>query len=816
MVLSLVADLRFALRSLAHRPGLTLAVALVLTLGIGTSVTIFTVVDAVLLRPLGYPEPERIVRLLGTQEGADEQAGTIAWLDFRDFRRRSGSFSAIAAYDEWTPTLSGGDRPERIDAALVDAEFFSVLGVDPALGRFFRPEEDVDGQDRVVVLSHGLWQRRFGGDREVIGREVLVDARSHTVVGVAPEAFEDPRLSGMRWPAPEMWRPLGFEGLSADRLPNRGSASYTAIGRLAPGVTREAAEAELSAIARDLRREYPETHAGRGVRLVRLSEDLLAPVRRTLALLFGAVLFLLLIAAANAANLLLIRGTERQAEAALRVALGASRSRIARSLAMESVLLALLGGALGLLLALYATPALLSLAGDALPRAGLVAVDLRAVAFAAGLSLVLGLPCGLAPALFLVRRDAPGLLRDGRSDAAAGARGARLRDGLVVAQVAVSLTLLVGAGLLGESYRRLSRVDPGIDPAGVLTFELHLPGSTYPETADVDEFHRRLLSRLGALPEVEGVASVNILPLAGNFDCNPVVAAERPATPLDEAPCAESRTTTPGYVRVMGLELLAGRPLAEADRADARPVAVISDSLARSLWPGADAVGRRVLAFGLDREIEVVGVVADVKHAALDQPAPPRIYLAWNQGVVPYQKRRVVVVARTAGDPLTIVPQVRREVSRLDPGLPLSAVRSMEQVMAASTARPRLRTVLLAVFAVAALLLATVGIYGSLAYAVAQRRFELAVRLALGACRRELQGLVVRRGIGLIAAGAAVGLPAAWLLGRSLRGLLYGIEPADPWAFLGVTFLMLATGALASWLPARRASRTDPVAALRA
>lgn len=808
----LVADLRFALRSLTRRPAMSLAVLSVLALGIGAAVGIFTVLDAVLLRPLGYPEPERLVRIVGTSVGDERGTGTIAWRDLDDWRRRSTSFAAMSAYDEWEVNLTGDGSPERLDGALVGSGFFEVLGVEPAVGRFFVPEEDVDGQDRVVVLSHGLWQRRWGGDPTVVGRRLTLGGREHTVVGVTREGFEDPLLSGTGGRRAELWRPLGFAGVAEPRLPNRGSRSYTAIGRLAPGRSFEAAASELAAVARQVDRENPETNAGRGIRVVRLADHMLGPIRDSLRLLVAAVLFLLLIATANAAHLLLTRATERQAEAAVRTALGAGRARLARSLAAEGLCLAVVAAALGLVIAAWSSEALLALAGEALPRGQGVALDLRAVGFAASLSFLTGFACGLAPALVLVRRDFHRSLRDGRSELAAH-RGSRLRDGLVVVQVAVSLALLLGAGLLLESFWRLTRVDAGIDPEGVLTFEIDLPWAAYPEAEQAAAFFDRLLPRLAALPGVEAAATTNILPLAGGFDGSPVRAADRAAPAPAEEVSAESRTVSRDYFEVMGLELLAGRAFDARERADAPPATAVTAELARRLWPGRDPVGRRVVAF--DRELEVIGVAADVKHLGLDQPAPPRLYLIADQRVVPWHGRSAVVVMKVAGDPLAVAAAARRQVWTIDSDVAVAALRTMDEVIAASVARPRLRAALLAAFATVALLLAAVGIYGSLAYAVTQRRFELAMRLALGAPRRRLLVEVIRRAMTLVGLGLATGLAGALLLGRAVAGLLFGVRADEPHAVAVVVALLLGVALMASWLPARRASRLDPAAVLR-
>jgi predicted permease len=810
---SLRLDLRIACRSLLRRPGLALLVVVTLAAGIGATVSLFALLEAVVLQPLRFPEPDRLVRLVGTREGAAD-TGTLAYLDVVDLVERTGVFAAASAYDEWSPNLTSGGRPERLEAALVDVSFFDLLGAEPHRGRFFLPQEEMDGEDAVVVLSAGLWQRRFGGEPGVVGREIELDGRPHRVVGIAPPDFEDPRLSYLRDDGGrpvELWRPLGYGGVAADLLPNRGSSSYTAVARLAPGVEREAAEERLAATMRQLVREHPDTNAGRGVALQPLADHLVSGVRRTLALLTGAVGFVLLIALANVAGLLLGRAAERRQEAAVRSALGAGRGRLVRHLLTEGLVLTAAGGVLGTLLAVNATRLLVRHAGDLLPRAVPLVPQPRVLLVALAATMAGAVVCGLLPALALARRDLRGSLAAARHGADPG-RG-RLRAGLVIAEVAVSATLLVGAGLLLDSFWRLSRVDPGIATGGVLTAQLALPWSGYPDAATVEAFHVRLLERLEALPEVERAATINILPLSGSFDGNPISAADRPEPQPGKELRAETRTVSPGYFETVGARLVAGRALRPGDRRGAPRVAVVTEALARAVWPGEPAVGRRLRA--VDGEVEVVGVVADVKHLRLDELAPPQVYMTRQQTLADWQGRPSTLVLRTAGAPSAALPAVRRAVWSLDDTLPLSHPRTLRELVAGSVSTERLRTLLLAAFAAVAVALTALGLYGVLAYQVLQRRHELAERVALGAARRQVVGLVVGQGLALVGAGLALGLAAAFGLSHLLAGLLYEVAPTEPAAFLAMAALMLLVGLAASWLPARRAAGVDPVTALR-
>jgi putative ABC transport system permease protein len=810
---SLVLDARHALRSLSRRPGFALLACSAFALGIGAATAIFGVVDAVLLRPLPYHAPDRIVRLLGTGGGEVNREGTLAYLNAMDVEAMSGTLNSVAAYDEWRPNLTGAGEPELVSAAVVSTDFFEVLGVQPAEGRFFLAEEDVDGRDGVVVLAHGFWQSRFAADPSIVGRPIVLNGNAHTVVGIAPADFEDPKLSGPRWGEPQIWRPLGYGGLPPEGQPSRGSSSYVAIARLSPGSTLDAARAELAQISSHLEREYPDTNAGDAITAIPLRESIVGDVRASLLLLLGAVGVLLAIAAANAGSLLLGRAAERRREIALRIALGASRTHAVRLVVTESLILALAGGCAGIILALAATRSLLAFGGQLVPRGADIPLSPTIILFAFTVTLLTGLACGIVPALSAFGGDLRGPLAEaGRGGT--HARGVlRLRAGLIVAEVALALLLLIGASLLGKSLWRLMNVDVGFQPAGVLTFDLVPPVASYPDDASVTAFYDALIERLRSLPGVESVAGVNIAPLTGGFDGNSVMRADRPPPPRELRRGAEVRTVTPSYFETVSLALRRGRLPDARDRAGTPPIAVISESMALAFWPGEDAIGMRFTS--VDTLVEVVGIVADVKHMSLEEAAPPMFYVPRAQGIVPWQTRRMSIVMRTDAEVAALAPAARAEVGALDAQLPLANLRTMEQVIAASAAPPRFRTLLIGAFAALALLLATLGVYGVVSYSVSQRTREMAIRMALGARAPAVLRLVVRQGMTPVAVGLILGLLAALALSRLLSAVLFEVATLDATVFLAVPALMLAIAAFASAAPARRATRVDPLQALR-
>jgi putative ABC transport system permease protein len=811
MLDSLMMDVRQSVRELYRRPVFALLAGATFALGIGATTAIFSVVHAALLRDLPYTAPDRIVRLIGTRRDIANVGGTLSYLNYRDVARRGTSFAVSSGYDEWRPNLTGDGEPLLIDGAQVNPRFFEVFGLRPAVGRFFRPEEDIDGQDRVVVLSWGLWQSRWSGDPSIIGQEIELNGILHTVVGVAPREFEDPMLSGSSWQSPALWRPLGFEGLSLDQQPSRGSSSYVAVARLADGVTIERAQAELASLSTVFEAEFPEQNRDVGMTLAPIRETIIGDVRGSLIIVLGAVGFVLAIAAANVGSLLLGRAAERRAEIAIRAALGATRKRIIRRTVVESLVTAIAGGALGILVAIAATRWLGALVREFVPRTEALGVNLAVLAFTIVTTLVAGLVCSILPAMLAAGADPRTSLSDTPRGSTSSARSQRFRRGLVTTEVALAIVLLVGAGLLGRTLWNLMRVDVGIDTQGLLTFELAPPAASYPDALAVHAVYDNLVDRLRALPAVQSVALINIAPLTGGFDCNPAVRPDAPDP--EERLCPQMRTVTPEYFRTAGLKVTAGRPLEAADRSGSRPVAVITEAMATALWSGEDAIGRQFVVS--DSVLEVVGVASDVKHLQLEEAATPMVFLAYDQGIISWQGRRMTVMLRTSDDPLALAAGVRTTIADVDAQLPITNLRTMETVVSNAAAAPRFRAVLLGSFATLALLLAAIGIYGVVSYSVAQRTREMAIRLALGAKSGGVIRLVLREGLTPVVVGILIGLPAAWALSRILATLLFGVSASDPSVFVVVPLALVAVAGLAAFVPARRAVRTDPMHTLR-
>jgi putative ABC transport system permease protein len=693
-----------------------------------------------------------------------------------------------------------------VRAGLASANFFELLGVQPVLGRTFRPEDDVVGNHRIAVLAHQTWQARFGADSSVIGRTITLAGFAYQIVGVLPPGFEDPR--GGR--APELWRPLALN-LTPEA---RGGHFLQAIGRLAPRATLSVAQTEMDAIMARLAAEYPATNTGRGVRLMQLHDAVSAEVRRPLLILLAAVGLLLAIACVNVANLVLVRAGARARELSVRTALGAGRRALVRQLLVEHTLLAAAGGVVGLALAEAMGRGLVALAGDLLPQLERARTDGAVIAFSVGLSAVTVLVFGVAPALRAVRVDVRSALMEGGRGTSAGRRAHRARVVLAGVQLALSFVLLAGAGLLAKSFSRLAAVDAGFDREGVLTFAIALSGDRYAEEPAVQEFHRALLERVQALPATRAAGFVDRLPLSGSYSCDSFGLGDRPAPPEGREPCAEFRVATPGYFAAMGIPVLTGRGLTDADRSDAAPVVVISAAMARQYWPDGDPLGKP-FAWGMagpDAQWRtIVGTVGDVRHFGLDQGVRPEVYMPAGQSAATY----AVYAVRASGDPGALAPAIRSLVRELDPDLPVRDVRTMDDVVGISVAAPRLRTVLLAVFALLAAALAAVGVYGVLAVGVAQRTSEIGVRVALGARAGQVVSLVLRQGLRVAALAILTGLVATLWVAPVLNELLFEVSPADPVVLGGVGAFLLLTAALAGYLPARRAALIDPMEALR-
>jgi putative ABC transport system permease protein len=799
-------DLRYAVRVLLKNRGFTAVAVLALALGIGANTAIFSVVNSVLLRPLPYREPHRLIALWENyqQRGGPEREW-FSPADFKDFREQAQSLEHVVALLGWGPTLTGQGEPEDLQGAAVAYDTFSMLGVDPAIGRSFTADEDRTGAERVVVLSHGLWQRRFGSDAAIIGKSLILGGESYTAIGVMPRGFTFPIL-----PNTEIWRPL-TPAMVALAGCDRGCLVLRVMARLKSGVTLDAARAESSAIAARMAEQYPETNKGVGSTVVPLHEQLVGDVRPAMLVLLGAVALVLLIACANVANLLLARAAARQKEVAIRAALGASRGRLIRQHLTESLVLALVGGAFGLLLAFWMVDLLVSFAPKGTPRLEEIAIDRGVLAFTFGTAILTGLIFGMAPALLSSRANLAGSLKEGGRDTSAGSRGNRVRSGLVVSEIALALMLLVGAGLLIKSFANLQRVDPGFDPENVLRIDVGLPRTRYPDRNQAAVFFKQLVDRVALLPGVQSAGAVSSLPLSGGGTDSGFAIEGRPQPAPDRQPVAWYAKVTPDYFRTMGIRLMRGRVFTEADNLDASRVVVISETMARRYFPDEDPLGKRLLFDdGKDRR-EIVGIVADVRHFGLNLDARPTMYFSQSQS----PNRGMSLVVRASGDPMSLAPAIRSEVWALDRDLAVSSVMPMNELIRTSLAEPRFVLLLLGLFAAVAMALSAIGVYGVMSYSVTQQSHEIGVRMALGAQVRDVLKLVVSRGIALVGGGVALGLVAAFALTRVMESLLFGVSATDFTTFAATSLILAAVALAACFVPARRATKVDPMVALR-
>jgi putative ABC transport system permease protein len=803
---TLLRDLRYAVRMLANRPAFTIVALLALALGIGANTAIFSVVNAVLLRPLAYKESERLLMVWENHEA--REGPKTEWtspLTFGDWRDQNQVFDRIAAMQDWGPTLTGGAEPEQLNGAAISHDMFQMLGVEPALGRSFRVEEDRAGGERVVILGQGLWKRRFGADASILDRTITLNGEPYMVIGVMPDGFRFPIISNA-----EAWTPL------QQRVnPDCGRGCYTlrTIARLKPGITIERARQEMGALAEGLEEKYPEANTGVGITLVPLHEQIVGQFKSMLLVLLGAVGFVLLIACANVANLMLARAATREREIAIRTALGASRARLIRQLLTESLLLALMGAALGLLLAFWLVDVIVAFSPAGTPRVDEVAIDKTVLGFTLLVAVVTGLVFGLVPALSTTRPDFSRSLKEGKgTDRSSG--GKAVRGVLVVIEVAFALMLLIGAGLLIKSFANLLHVDPGFNPSNVLTLQLNLPSTRYSERAQAATFYADLIGRLKTIPGVEAAAAASSLPLAGNYtDVSFFIEGRTPPAPGEDQGAWYSIVTS-DYFHTMGLRIVSGRPLDDRDHAKAPRAVVISETLARRYWPGEDPVGKRLSTGGNPNQPnwrEIVGVVADVKQFGLDADARPTLYLPHAQSPA----RVMIVTARTSAEPTSLATAVRSQVWGLDNELSVSNINSMEEIVSTSIAPARLIMLLLVVFAGLALILAAVGIYSVIAYGVTERTREIGIRMALGAQAADVLKLIVGHGMILTFVGVSLGLAGAFALTRFMKSLLYEVDTFDPVTFAAISLLLVGVALLASYIPARRAAKVDPMIALR-
>jgi putative ABC transport system permease protein len=802
---SLLRDFRFSARSLLKRPALTIIAVVTLAIGIGSNSAIFSVVNALLLKPLPFSELERVVAVWENQLSRGVEHNEASMANFLDWRAQNHTFEQLGLYRWWSTNLTGLETPERIQGFLVTANFLDVLGVKPAMGRGFLADEDQPGKDPVVILTHGLWQRRFGADPNIVNKTITLNGISRSVIGVMPQGFKYPRGADVLAPltiTPELAR-------------SRQSHSYEIVGRLKPNVTLGSAQADLSTIAARLEKEYAESNTGWGVVVYPIIEDTVRLYKTAVLVLMAAVGFVLLIVCANVANLMLARAAGRQKEMALRAALGASRWRLVRQLLTESVILALIGGALGVLIAYWGVDLLRAAnPGDAAkfaPGWDQLVVSLPVLGFNLGVSLLSGFLFGLAPAWQISKTDLNGALKEGGRQTSSGSH--RLRSLLVISEVALSLMLLVSAGLLMRSFVSLLKTNPGFSPDNILTMHLSLPAAKYKEDEQRVSFYSELVSRVRALPGVESAALVNYLPLGGSNSSDAFLIEGVAEPPPGQEFVGRYRVCTPSYFETMSIPILKGRAFTQQDRADAPPVIIVNETLARRFWPTTDALGKRMRFFGPPEKnpwIQVVGIVPDVRHE-LNLPVTPDYYLPHAQD--PWNS--MVLVAKTKVEPLALAASIRQQVWSLDKDQPVFDVRSMEQVRALSVSLYSFSSVSLGIFAVIALLLAAIGIYGVMSYAVTQRTQEIGIRMALGARAADVLKLVVRDGMALALIGVVAGLAGAFALTRLLRSLLVGVTPTDLVTFTMVTLGLLSVALLACYVPARRATKVDPLVALR-
>ena len=801
---TLLQDMRYGARILLKSPGFTAIAVITLALGIGANTAIFSVVNAVLLRPLPYPDPAALVRIYEkeTDTAIRSERLEVAPANFLDWQRQSRTLVGIAAWGQEEQALASQDLADPVVAAFVSYNFFSVLGVRPLWGRVFTPEEDKPDHDEFALLGYGLWQRRFGGDPNIVGQRVNLDGSQYAVVGIMPAGFQYPRGA-------EIWTPLS---LNANQTKMREAHFLQVIARRRPDASLPQVRAEMETIAGSLARQYPETNKNWTVNVVPLLEDEVGQVRTTMLLLMSAVGLVLLIACANVSSLLIARGATRRAEVTIRSALGASRWRIVRQLLTESAMLAGLGGGLGLLLALWGTEALLALSPSDIPRMQTVSVDLRALGFTTAVTVLAGLIFGAVPALQAARINLQESLKEGGRSASGAPAQKRIFGALVVSEIALALIVLVGAGLLLNSFLRLLRVDIGVQTSNLLTVEVNLPSARYSGKdwrAQRLNFYGEVIERIRELPGVESVGAIDSLPLSGDQRVWTFRKEGQNLAP-SERPVSGFQIATTDYFRAMGMQIRRGRAFAESDRAGSQQVAIVNESFARQFYTNEDPLGQRIIIRDRPEASEIVGVVNDIRHFGPDKAPGPEMYVPYNQlvaGAVP-------LVIRTKSEPEALIGAVRKEIQYVDREVAIGKVRTMTQMMSATLAERRFALLLLGAFAAVALALAAIGIYGVMAYAVTQRTREIGIRIALGAQTGDVLRLVIKQGLSLALIGVVIGLFGAFALTRLMKDLLFGLSATDPPTFIMIALLLTFSMLLACWIPARRAMKVDPMVVL--
>lgn len=804
-------DVRYALRMLLKNPGFTFVAVITLALGIGATSAMFSVINAVLLRPLPYHEPERLVTIWEESPERDLFQIPVSFANLRDWSDQTQTFEQIAAYTFTNLNLSGAGEPARLATVRASANLFSLVGAVPLLGRTFLPEEDSEGSGRVVILSHAVWRQRFGSDPGIVGQSLALNNQAYTVVGVMPSSFQFPvgfgYLGKVLNDPMEIYVPLA----PTKRELSRGNYSFFAIGRLKPGATIEQARAEMTTIEGRLEQQYPDTNTGMGVSLVATREQTVKEIRPALLVLFGAVSFLLLIACANIANLLLARGASRQKEFAIRAALGASRARVLRLLLTESLILSLAGGCLGLLLALWSTDALVALAPDNLPRLHEVGIDGRVFGFTLAVSLATSILFGFIPAIHAAKPDLNEALKEGSRGSTGSGAAKRLRGALVSAEVALSLVLLIGAGLMIRSFFRLQQMSLGFNPDNALAVNLSLSPARYPEDRQQAAFFHEALERLQSLPGIQAAGATTGLPLTLNLSGTDFRIEGRPEPEAGKEMMIHTRSVSPGYFGTLGITLIKGRDFSDRDKSGAPAAAIINNELTRIYFPNEDPIGKRITFDDGGSWMSIVGIIDDVKQLGQDSTAKPEVYFPFSQ----MTSSSMSLVVRTSSSPASVVASIKDQIQQIDKDLPITDVKTMRQLLAESVSGRRFNMLLLTIFGAVALILAAVGIYGVISYTVSQRTHEIGIRMALGADTRHVLKLVVGQGMWLALVGIAIGLGASFFLTGLMSSLLFGVTATDPVTFVVISAVLTGVALAATLAPARRATKVDPMIALR-
>jgi putative ABC transport system permease protein len=795
-------DFKYAVRVMAKRPGFTAIAVITIALGIGANTAIFTVINAVVLRPLPFPDPDKIVILTENNFAKGWNQFSIAPANFLDWRDQTKSWAEISAFDGKSFNLTGQGEPERLRGAAVSANLFRLLAVNPAIGRGFLPEEDNPDGAKVVVISYGLWQRRFSGVADLTGQTISLNGVTHAVIGVMPATFQFPGRA-------DVWTPIAFSAADHDV---RGAHFINAVARLRDGVSVAQARSEMDSLAAALAQQYPDTNKNWGVNVTPLLDAAIGRIRPMLFVLMGAVFLVLLIAVANVANLMLARASGRAKEISIRAALGAGRARLIRQLLTESITVSLAGGALGFGLAVVGVKAIVAINPDQIPRASGIEVDRWVLAFTLAVSLVTGIAFGLAPALWASRPNLNESLKEGGRSADAGGRRS-LRGLLVLSEIALAVPLMIGAGLLLRSFNRLQQVNPGFNPHSVLTMLVPLPASKYEKPEQQSAFFRQLLDRVGTLQGVESAAAVTTLPLSGYDEIQEFMIEGQQYPEASDMPSANYYEVSPDYFRTLGISLISGRSFSSADAAGSPRVAIVNQTRAERFFPGVDPIGRRinVRENGSNTWREIVGVVENVRHYSLDVATPLQIYDPLAQEPSGF----MALAVKTSGAPLSMSADVRSQVLAVDADQPVAQIKTLEQYVTDNTAQSRMSMILLGLFAALALVLASVGLYGVMAFSVASRGHEIGIRMALGARASGVLKMVVLQGMTMAVIGAMVGVGAAFGLTRLMSDLLYGTSAQDPLIFAAIPVALLAVALVACALPALRATRIDPVDALR-